>query len=247
MIQKLEGIVISETYYGETSKILNVLTKENGIVGMMAKGCRSLKSPLRSSASKLTYATFCIYYKQDKLSLIKEIDVIDSFANIKKDIVKTGYAIFLLELCQQVYKHSNEIAIYDILISALKKINGDFNALIITNIVELKMLDYLGVMPNLNECAICGSKNVVTLSSDKGGYLCSTCVTDDPIISNKAIKLFRLYYYVDIDKIEKLDINNITIEEINNFLNLYYDRYTGLYLKSKKFLKDLNSVNKNLD
>ena len=47
-IKKLEGIVLSETNYSESSKILNVLTKENGIIGVMSKGCRKIKSPLRS-------------------------------------------------------------------------------------------------------------------------------------------------------------------------------------------------------
>jgi len=244
MIQEIEGIIISETNYGETSKILNVLTKDKGIVGMISKGCRSIKSSLRSSSAKLTYAKFNVYYKENKVSNIKEIDVINPFNNIKKDIIKTGYATFLLELVSQVYKHSNDLNVYNILISALIKINEDYDALILTNIVELKMLDFLGVMPNLEGCCLCGHKNVVTLSSDKGGYLCNDCVTDDPIISNKAIKLFRMYYYVDIDKISKLDVNNITVSEINHFLDLYYDRYTGLYLKSKKFLKDLTKLKK---
>ena len=94
-------------------------------------------------------------------------------------------------------------------------------------------------MPNLDGCSICGSKNVVTLSSDKGGYLCSKCHTNEPIVSNKAIKLVRMYKLVDIDKISKLDINKDIIYEVNNFIDNYYDRYTGLYLKSKSFLKNL--------
>ena len=31
---------------------------------------------------------------------------------------------------------------------------------------------------------------------------------------------------------------------VNQFLNEYYDRYTGLYLKSRGFLKDLNELEK---
>ena len=35
----------------------------------MAKGCKSLKSNLRSVTDKFTYATFTIYYKKDKAEL----------------------------------------------------------------------------------------------------------------------------------------------------------------------------------
>ncbi|MBQ9071751.1 MAG: DNA repair protein RecO [Bacilli bacterium] len=242
MVIDVEGIIINTKNYGDTSKIIDILTKEYGIIGVIAKGCKSLKSNLRSVTDKLTYATFTIYYKKDKLSILSEASVINNFSNIKKDIEKISYASFLIDLTSQVYKQCEDSSLYDLLISSLKKINDNFNPLIITNIIELKYLDYLGVMPNLDGCSICGNKNVVTLSSDKGGYLCSKCHTNEPIVSNKAIKLVRLYTLVDIDKISKLDINKDIIYEVNNFIDDYYDRYTGLYLKSKTFLKNLKII-----
>jgi len=239
----VEGIIINAKNYGDTSKIIDILTKEYGIIGVIAKGCKSLKSNLRSVTDKLTYASFTIYYKKDKLSILSEASVINNFSNIKKDIEKISYASYILDLTNQVYKQCEDNNLYNLLISSLIKINDNFNSLIITNILELKYLEYLGVMPNIDGCSICGSKNVVTLSSDKGGYLCSKCHTNEIIVSDKTIKLVRMYYYVDIDKIEKLDLKKEIIYEVNNFIDEYYDRYTGLYLKSKSFLKNIKSIN----
>jgi len=240
----VEGIIINVKNYGDTSKIIDILTKEYGVIGVIAKGCKSIKSNLRSVTDKLTYATFTIYFKKDKISILSEASVINNFSNIKKDIEKISYASFLIDLTNQVYKQCEDNNLYDLLISSLIKINDNFNPLIITNILELKYLEYLGVMPNLNGCSICGSKSVVTLSSDKGGYLCSKCHTNEPIVSDKAIKLVRMYTLVDINKIEKLDIKKDIVYEANNFIDDYYDRYTGLYLKSKSFLKNINSIKK---
>lgn len=242
MVVDVEGIIINTKNYGDTSRIIDIFTKEYGVIGVMAKGCKSMKSNLRSVTDKLTYAIFTIYYKKDKLSILSEASVINNFSNIKKDIEKISYASFLLDLTHQVYKQSEDNSLYDLLISALKKINDNFNPLIVTNIIELKYLEYLGVMPTLDGCTICGSKNVVTLSSDKGGYICSKCHTDEPIVSDKAIKLVRMYTLVDINKISKLDINKDVVFEVNRFIDDYYDRYTGLYLKSKSFLKNINNV-----
>ena len=242
MVIDVDGIIIKTTDYKDSSKIIDILTKEYGIIGVIAKGCKTLKSSLRSVCEKLTFATFTIYYKKDKLSILSEASVINNFSNIKKDIEKISYASFLIDLTSQVYKQNSDNEIYDILISALVKINDNFNPLVITNIVELKYLEYLGVMPKLDGCTICGSKNVVTLSSDKGGYLCSKCRINEPIISDKAIKLVRMYTLVDINKISKLDINKDVIKEVNDFIDDYYDRYTGLYLKSKSFLKNIINV-----
>ena len=37
-------------------------------------------------------------------------------------------------------------------------------------------------------------------------------------------------------------VSDKTKEEIDTFINEYYDKYTGLYLKSKKFLKSIKNV-----
>ena len=240
MIENVEGIILNTRNYNDTSKILDIFTKKYGVIGVIAKGCKSLKSNLRSVTDKLTYATFTIYYKKDKLSILTEASVINNFNSIKKSIEKISYASYLLDLTSQVYKQCNSVDLYSLLISSLIKINDDFNPLVITNILELKYLNYLGVMPSLDSCIVCGSKNVITFSSDKGGYLCKNCVSNEPISSEKAIKLVRMYYYVDIDKISKLDLSKDVVNEVNNFIDSYYDRYTGLYLKSKNFLKNLN-------
>ena len=242
MIKDVEGIIINTKDYKDSSKILDIFTKEYGVIGVISKGCKSLKSNLRSISDKFVFAKFTIYYKKDKLSILSEASIINNFSNIKKDIKKISYASYILDLTNQVYKQSNVLELYNLLINSLVKINEGFNPLIITNILELKYLDYLGIMLNLDECSVCGSKNVITLSSDKGGFLCNKCRTYEPIISSKAIKLIRLYYYVDIEKISKLDIDNKVVEEINIFIDDYYDRYTGLYVKSKDFIKQINKI-----
>lgn len=244
MVEEIEGIVISELDYGETSKIINILTKKYGIIGVIAKGCRNLKSPLRSVTNKLTYGIFFMKYNENKLSVLSNVDIINNFKNIKTDIEKISYVSYLLELSSQVVKNSGiNDDVYDLLIGSILKIEANFDPLAITNILELKYLDYLGVMPVLDCCAVCGSKkSIATLSSYKGGYVCNKCLKGEKIVSEKTIKLIRMFYYVDIDKIEKLDISSQAKFEINNFLNDYYDRYTGLYLKSKSFINNLKKI-----
>ena len=92
----------------------------------------------------------------------------------------------------------------------------------------------------LDGCVVCGSTSgIVTISSYKGGYLCKKCCNNEKYVDLKTIKQLRMFYYVDINKISKIDISNKCKYEINKFLDEYYDRYTGLYLNSKDFLKKL--------
>ncbi len=239
-IEKVTGIVLSDTNYSESSKILNVLTKEHGKLGIISKGCRNLKSSLRSVSSKLTYGYFNIYYKKEGLSVLISVDIINDFSNIKQDLFKIGYATFLSDLTNQVLKETSSNEIFDLFINGLIKINDDFDPMIIANIIELKYLNYLGVMPILDCCSVCGSnKKIVTVSSFSGGYLCVNCYKNEYIVDEKTVKLLRMFNYVDISKIKELNILPKNKNEINRFLENYYDRYTGIYLKSKDFLTQL--------
>lgn len=242
MKELIEGIVIKETPYSETSKIIQILTEE-GVISIMAKGARGLKSNLRIGTTKLIKGVFCINRKPDKLSLLSGVDIQNEYKNIRKDIYKISYATFIVELSEQVMRQNNNPEIYRILISSLDKIDEGFDAAIITSILELKYLDFLGVMPIIDMCSVCGSKTgIATLSSSRGGYICKNCVINESIVSEKTIKLIRMFYYVDISKISNLEISNQSKKEISDFLDEYYDRYTGLFLKSKSLLKNLNKV-----
>lgn len=240
MIEKVEGIILSISDYQESSRILQVLTKEHGLIGVIAKGCKSVKSPLRAACNSYTYGYFYIYYKENKLSLLSNVDIINSYSNIRLDIELISYMAYLCDLTYQVVKQNDDSNIFDILINALDKINNKLNPLIITNIVELKYLDYLGISLNLDSCVKCGSKeNIVTIDGDDGGFICKNCYTNQNIVDKKTIKLIRMYYLVDIKTISTIKISDVVSREINNFINTYYDRYTGLFLKSKEFLNKL--------
>ena len=243
MIRKIEGIIVSEVDYKESSKIINVFSSTDGIVGILARGTKKIKSNLSGVTSKLTYGYFYVNYKENGLSTLIEVDILDSFKKIRRSIDLIGYSSYLLELSSMVYKHDNNQDIYNLLISSLKKINEGYDCEVITNILELKLLDYLGIRPVIDYCVNCGNKNdIVTISSYKGGYLCKNCLSDEVIVNIKTIKLLRMFYYVDIDKISKLDISDNVKKELNRFIDDYYDRYSGLYLKTKLFLKKLINI-----
>ena len=238
-IISVEGIVVSTTPFKENSKILNIFTKEKGLIGCVSKGCKSLKSKLRLPSERFAYGTFHMYYKEKGLSTLIDGDIKDYFINIKSDIIKISYLTYICELSMNVYKECEDDEIYPLMESAILKIEEGHEPKIITNILELQYLSYLGINLNLDNCVKCGNSKVVTLSLSKGGYICSNCRTNEPIIDEKVMKLLRLYYYVDISKISNLDIDKSVSDQINKIIEEYYDEYSGVYTKSKKMLKDL--------
>ena len=243
MLIEVEGIIVAERPYSETSKLLTILAKDYGLINVMAKGAKRLKSDIRIITEKLTYARFNIQYKKDKISTLINGTIINNLKNVKMSIDKISYVSYILELAGQVSKEHFNNKLYDLTISAILKINDNYDDFVIMNILELKFLDFLGVMPVIDCCAVCGSKNnILTLSASAGGFVCKNCYHNDKLVSEKALKIIRAYYYVDISSLEKIVVSEKIRNEINSFLDDYYDRYTGLYLKSKAFIKTLKSL-----
>ncbi len=238
---EVDGFVLSEIPYGESSKIINVLTREYGVIGIMCKGAKSLKNRYRVPTMKLSYSHFNIMYKENKLSTLVSADVINPFKLVKSDILLVSFLAYLTELTSQVVKQCNDIEnIYDDFIKTILKLEDGLDPIVLTNILEIKYLEYLGVLFNLDECVICGNKNnIATFDADKGGYICINCLTNEIIVDKKVIKMIRMYYYVNIDSIKEIKVDDVTKNTINKYLDLYYERYTGLYLNSKDFLKKL--------
>ena len=234
---------MTETPYGENSKIVNILTKDKGLIGVMCNNVKSIKNPLRTKTLRFTYDHFHINYNENKLSKLIDVDIIDNFTNIKNDIELISYAQYINELTYQVYKQSESEDIFNMYISTLIKLNSKQDPLILTNILELKYLDYLGVGLNLDCCVNCGDqRNIVTIDPDEGGFVCKNCYTNQRVLSPKSIKLIRMYYLINIDSISSIKIDKDIANEINYFIDKYYERYTGLYLKTKDFLKKLSKL-----
>ena len=226
MLKTVTGVVVSETPYSENSKILNILTID-GIIGVISKGCKNLKSPLRTISSKLTYANFTIYYNENKLSTLKEGNIINDFSFIKSDLLLISYLSYITELVTQVSKQNNDSKVYDLYIDTINKINDGLNPKVLMNILEIKLLDFLGVGINLNACAKCGTtKNIITIDPDIGGYLCSDCHTNEIIYDEKTRKMLRMYYLVDNKTITELKIKDYVIDNINHF----YCHFENIYI-----------------
>ena len=111
MDKKIKGVIVSEYPFEDNSKIINIFT-ENGLLGVIAKGAKKVRSPFFSTTTKFNYGSFNINYKENGLSKLIDADTINSYNNIKKDIVKISYVTYITELVTKVYKHDGNKNIY---------------------------------------------------------------------------------------------------------------------------------------
>ena len=243
MLQKCEGIVIRTTDYGETNKIITLYTREWGKLGVMARGAKKTNSRLSSITQLFTHGYFLVN-RGTGLGSVQQGEIISSLRGIGEDIFLTAYASYIVELTDRCTEDRKPNPFqFELLFQTLTYLNEGYDPDVLMNIYEMKMLNVLGLHPILNQCSVCGNTDGhFSFSIREGGLLCHRCLGVDPYhfkISPATVKLIRLFYYFDLSRLGNISVKEETKAELKKVISAYYEEYSGLYLKTKKFLKSM--------
>ena len=123
----------------------------------MARGAKKPSSRLASVSQLFTYGYFMIRGGRG-LGTLQQAEMISSIRGIQEDIFKTAYASYVIELLDKgtEEKEKNPF-LFELLYQTLQYINEGFDPDIVTHIFEMKMLNVLGLYPEMKQCAVCGN------------------------------------------------------------------------------------------
>ncbi|KKB33378.1 DNA repair protein RecO [Bacillus thermotolerans] len=248
MFQKVEGIVIRTTNYGETNKIITIFTHEKGKLACMARGANKPNSRLSAITQPFTHGQFLIQIGSG-LGTLQQGEMLSSMRYIREDLMVTAYAAYMAELLDKSTEEKQPNPyLFELFRQSLDYLNEGYDAEVLTYIFEMKMLQVIGLRPELSSCANCGSQEGrFAFSVRENGLLCHRCVHIDPYhfpLSPAAVKLLRLFYFFDLSRLGSINVKPQTKKELRTAISLYYDEYSGLYLKSRKFLSQMEEMQK---
>ncbi|WP_096188363.1 DNA repair protein RecO [Evansella halocellulosilytica] len=246
MLHKVEGIIIRTNDYGETNKIITVLTRENGKVALMARGAKRPKSRFASSAQLFMYGMF-IYQRSSGIGTLNQADIIDSFKEVRKDLKLTSHAAYIVEMVDRLTEdHKRDPYLFELVYQLHVYLNEGVDPDILTRIFETKMLDVAGVRPNFSYCVLCGqTDDAFVFSIRQGGILCNRCKHEDAYhmkVNQAVIKLLRLFQQFDLKRLGNISVKKETKAQLKEVLQMYFDEYVGIRLKSKRFLDQIDSM-----
>ncbi|WP_018931599.1 DNA repair protein RecO [Gracilibacillus lacisalsi] len=250
MFEKVEGFILKTQDYGETHKIVTILTPTLGKVGAIARGAKKTKSRMAAITQPFIHGSFLIQ-PGSSLATIQQGEVITSFRKIREDIFKTAYTSYLAELTDKLVdaKKYNPF-IYKQLLHTIERIDDDKDPEILTMIYEWKMYKEAGFAPVVTQCVSCGNpQDLKVFSISNGGLLCRNCMRlDENAISipEKVAKLMALFAWVEVEQIGNISVKTENKMILQRIMDQYYEEHGGYYLKSKRFLKQMNQLNDKL-
>lgn len=243
MLSKMEGIVLKTKDYGESNKIVTLMTKEAGKIAVMARGAKKPRSRLAAIAQTFMHGIF-IVQRTTGMGTLQQGELIHSMRHIQTDIIRAAYASYIVELVDRLIEEGNpEPFVFEVLRQALYAIDEEYDPEAIALFVDWKLLPYAGVRPILHQCASCGAvEGEFAFSFAQGGFLCHRCFHTDPYIirlTPAQVKLIRMFATVPIEKIGKLELKKETKRFIKKIVTTIFEEQTGMRLKSRSFIEQL--------
>jgi DNA repair protein RecO (recombination protein O) len=176
-----QAICIRIADYSETSQVVRLLTRESGVVRLLAKGS---KRPKSKSAGRIDLFAEgrCVFggAGRESLGTLMEFAETASRGPLRADLDRLHAGLYMLELCGALLAEDDpHPEVFDLLRSALGRLDeADSAPPAVLAYFQYRLLRHVGLLGKLESCVRCGGKvgpRGVYFSSSAGGLLCRNC------------------------------------------------------------------------
>lgn len=177
-----DAIVLHAADYLETSRILRLLTRELGVVTVVARGARRSRARFGAAVDLFAQGVAHIEAKSGRdMHTLTGFDVTDAHATIASAMARFAAASALTECVQRIVTEEQASAAFDIVARALRQLEtqepsrGDD---VVLGAVWALVAE-LGLAPTLTRCASCNAEipadEPAPFSHAVGGVVCPRC------------------------------------------------------------------------
>jgi DNA repair protein RecO (recombination protein O) len=245
MLNRVEGIVIRSTDYGEGNKILVLLAKELGKISVMARGAKKPKSRLGAAAQLFTRGEYT-YFKSggSGMGTLNAAEIIASHHGVRENLRQSAYAAYLAEMADRMLNDMEGGGIvFGQLAAGLDALEAGKDPEIVAHIFEMTMLREAGCAPVFAACVQCGGEiGEPWFSISAGGGVCPRCrgtEADAERMDSKAYRLLQLLQRVDLRMLGSVAVSKATKQTLNDVMSRYMDYHIGLNWRSRNFIRQM--------
>ncbi|MBM2809565.1 MAG: repair protein RecO [Chloroflexi bacterium] len=197
---KTEAIPLKRMDFSEADRIVTVMTPGRGKLRLLAKGVRRSTSRMAGHLEVFSHAQLRVVGARD-LDLVVEAATIESFRDLREDLVRSSHAYHLAELVDAFVQDRDEHrAVFHLLRNALAALSeGAAPPDLIARHFEVHFLRAVGLGQRLVNCVVCDDEIVAGSNSYSvilGGVLCPSCGRGEPSASPIAVDTLKLLRFV---------------------------------------------------
>ena len=240
---RVEAIVLKHSDFGEADRMLTLFTREKGKLKAIAKGARKTRSRKAGHVEPFSQVSLQLA-KGRNLYIVSQAEAIHTHAGLAEDLVRLGYASYIVELLERFSVEEDENgALYSLLRDSLDRLEIRDQEQLAVRYYEIRLLDLLGFRPELHVCLNCEKEIKAEdqyFSSQMGGVLCPNCSpldTSAQPISMGALKYLRHFQRSTYADALKANMEAEIQFELETLMNHYLTYLLEKKLNSPQFLR----------
>lgn len=145
-----QAIVLSRTNYGETNRILTVLTPDQGKLRLMARGVRRIRSKLAGGIELFSISDITFIRGRSDIGTLVAARLIRHYSIIVTDLARVQLGYDFLRLLNRNTEDAAEAGYFNLLVHALQGLNdASIEMKIIDMWFRAQLLALSGLEPNL--------------------------------------------------------------------------------------------------
>ena len=226
MFENLKGLVLRYTNYRDNDRILQVLTREKGLISLTARGCRSSKSRLSAACESCVYGEFVIYGR-GKIKYVSSAEVLEAFYPIREDYEKLLSAMQIMHTAEiSAYSAAGTAELFALCYHSLSFIAyGETVPKDIEICFTAKLLQASGYTPVLTKCVRCGKSLIrqheVYFSRSQGGAMCDYCGSGCMKVSALALEALRRMLLLPLNDMGRVRLPENARKELDELIYSY--------------------------
>ncbi|MGH7566786.1 MAG: DNA repair protein RecO [Gemmatimonadota bacterium] len=213
-IVRTEAFVLKAFRFGETSMIYRLLTRDRGVVPVIARGARAPKSRLGAAVNAFRRLDVTYYDKPGReIQTLSQAEVVADHRNIVSSLEKLEVAGRWFRFLRSILPDGAPAEpLYTLAVAALDRLEQTSPARLSRweTYHRAAAAGLLGLAPRLDACLACErplpDDRPLGFSIEEGGLACGTCApTGIRPLTTAEYALLALYHHPDWALVEELD------------------------------------------
>ncbi len=244
-LYKTEAIVIRRSNLGEADRLITLFARDQGKLAAVAKGARKPKSRFVGRLELFTHLRLLLAVGRT-LDVVSQVEVIDAFAPLRRDLTRLGYASLVAEIVDRSTAEREPAPGLFRLVRKTLELIRDQDAEVAALWFISQLLVTIGYGPNLDQCVICGRalRGSAFFSHALGGMLCPEDRERDPqavLLAPAVRKTLEFLFDATPAALTRLVIDEQRRVEVGGQLQQYLEYRLEVRLRVPKVIDKLKS------
>jgi len=246
-----EALILRSVDFGESDRILHLLTPDSGRLTTIAKGARRSVRRFGGTLDLFNHLRVQVDFgRKTTMARLDQARLLSAFEPLRVDPGRFALGCYLLELFDRLAPEGGNRddmrRLFDFAVEALTAISIWEPSVRLRTLLELRALDALGLRPELRNCVRCGESagghSEVDFHVADGGAVCGACAPRMQGLLRVHLGTLRALEQglrLDFDRLDRLGFGGQALDEAQQLISRFQRFHVGVELRSERFLDQI--------